>query len=359
MVPLHVLSSEVQPTHHTARIAGAEVTRRKYGVSPGIAAATGRWLNPLMHHAPQSRRAFLHRTTLATATWLAVPSPSHAAGKQTLHLASNAYSWQVFYQREGRDFAASGAEGLKDVAASGINGFEPGVGGAEEIRRLIPLLKERGLEMRSIYVNSSLHEAAEAERSIAQILAVASEVRPAGTRIIVTNPNPVRWGGPENKSDAQLRTQAAALDRLGRELAALKMELAYHNHDIELRQAAREFHHMMAGTDPRYVGLCLDAHWVYRGAGNSVVALMDVVELYGSRVRELHLRQSRDGIWAETLGPGDIDYEALAQALARKRVKPHLVLEVAVEQGTPKTLDPVAAHRQSADYARRVFAALG
>jgi inosose dehydratase len=329
------------------------------GVSAGIAAATGRWLNPAMQHDPQSRRAFLRRTTLAATSLLATPDVIQAAGRHPVHLASNAYSWQVFYQREGRDFAQSGGDGLQDVVASGINGFEPGVGGPDEIRRLIPLLKARGLEMRSIYVNSSLHEAAGAEHSIAQILAVAREVRPAGTRIIVTNPNPLRWGGPENKSDAQLRTQAAALDRLGQELAQLRMTLAFHNHDIELRQAAREFHHMMTGTDPRYVGLCLDAHWVYRGAGDSSVALFDVVQLYGSRVKELHLRQSRNGVWSETLGPGDIDYEALARALVRKRVKPHLVLEVAVEPGTPKTLDPVAAHRQSAEYARRVFAALG
>ena len=311
-----------------------------------------------MNYPSSSRRTFLRNAALATAGLLASPLPSRAKETSRLHLATNAYSWHVFYQREGRDFNASLDQGFKDVAASSLDGFEPGVGGAEEIQRLVPLLKQHGLEMRSIYVNSSLHEAAEAERSIAQILAVAKNVRPAGTRLIVTNPNPIRWGGPENKTDEQLRTQAAALDRLGKELAALKMSLAYHNHDIELRQAAREFHHMMAGTNPRYVHLCLDAHWIYRGAGNSAVALFDVVQLYGERVNELHLRQSQNGVWSETLGPGDVDYEALARALARKRVKPHLVLEVAVEKGTPKTLDPVAAHRQSAEYARQVFAKL-
>jgi inosose dehydratase len=311
-----------------------------------------------MHEAPFSRRTFLRTSTLITAGLVASPLLSRARDSSRLHLSTNAYSWHVFYQREGRDFNASLDQGLADVAASTIDGFEPGVGGAEEIQKLIPLLHKKDLEMRSIYVNSSLHETAEAEKSIAQILAVARSVKPAGTRIIVTNPNPIRWGGPENKSDEQLRTQAAAMNRLGKELSALKMSLAYHNHDIELRQAAREFHHMMAGTDPRYVHLCLDAHWVYRGSGNSSVALFDVVELYGARVQELHLRQSRNGVWSETLGPGDVDYEALAGALARKKAKPHLVLEIAVEQGTPKTLDPVTAHRQSAEYARRVFASL-
>ncbi|OHB77560.1 MAG: hypothetical protein A2Z25_14480 [Planctomycetes bacterium RBG_16_55_9] len=64
----------------------------------------------------------------------------------------------------------------------------------------------------------------------------------------VTNPSPIRWGGPENKDDVQLRVQAAALEKLGRELRAIGLILSYHNHDIELRNAAREFHHMMVGS---------------------------------------------------------------------------------------------------------------
>jgi inosose dehydratase len=110
------------------------------------------------------------------------------------------------------------------------------------------------------------------------------------------------------------------------------------------------------GTDPKLLSLCLDAHWVYRGAGNSQLALLDVVKLYGSRIIEVHLRQSTENVWAETFGEGDIDYRAVASQLIRIGVKPHLVLEVAVEEGTPKTLDPVEAHRQSSEYARKVFA---
>jgi len=273
-----------------------------------------------------------------------------------LHLASNQYSWAVFYQRDGRDFGASFDAGLEEVSASGLNGFEPGVGGAAQIRTLVPLLKKHALEMRSIYVNSTLHTAETAERSIADIVAIARDVEAAGTRIVVTNPNPLRWGGGEDKTDAQLRTQAGALNRLGKELAAMGLTLAYHNHDIELRQAAREFHHMMVGTEPAYVGLCLDAHWIYRGAGNSQVALFDVVRLYGSRIKELHLRQSEKGVWSEVFGPGDIDYEALASEILAHDVCPHLVLEVAVETGTPKTLSPVEAHRRSVAYARKIFA---
>jgi inosose dehydratase len=286
----------------------------------------------------------------------AVAGAARASAPQKMLLATGQYSWMVFYARQGRDFGRSIAGALDEVLACGLDGFEPMVGTPVDIDRLAPLLKERGLQMTSVYVNSTLHEAAQTEASITSIVRIAERAGPLGTRIVVTNPSPIRWGGPEAKNDSQLRTQAAALSELGRRLSALNMTLAYHNHDVELRNSAREFHHMMVGVDPKLVTLCLDAHWIYRGTGNSTVALFDIIELYGSRVTELHLRQSTQGTWTETFGDGDIDYAAVAGLLAAKRVRPHLVLELAVEKGTPNTLTPVEAHRRSAEYARQVFA---
>jgi inosose dehydratase len=245
---------------------------------------------------------------------------------------------------------------LAEVKASGNDGFEPGVGGLEQIEPMLPLLKKHGLEMRSLYVNSTLHDAGQVDKSIEEVLAAATKAKAFGTRIIVTNPSPIRWGGPENKTDEQLKVQAAALDKLGAGLRKMGLILAYHNHDIELRNAAREFHHMMLGTDPAHVTLCLDAHWVYRGSGNSQVALFDVLKLYGPRVTELHLRQSQNGVWTEAFGPGDIDYPRLADSLLQIGVKPLLVLEQAVEAGSPKTMNAVEAFQKSTGYTRRVFA---
>jgi len=276
-----------------------------------------------------------------------------------LHLACNQYPWLVFYQREGKDFNKLLDTGLGEVAASGMDGYEPLVTAPAEIDTLAPLLKKHRLEIRSLYVNSVLHEAQTARESVDEVLVIAKKAKGIGTRIIVTNPSPIRWGGPENKNDEQLEVQAKMLELLGRELKEMGLVLAYHNHDIELRNAAREFHHMMAGTDPKYVTLCLDAHWVYRGAGNSAVALFDVLNLYGPRVTELHLRQSAQNIWGETLGEGDIDYPRLAKYLLGIGVRPHVVIEQAVEQGTPKTMETVEAFKQSGAYARRIFARFG
>jgi len=237
-----------------------------------------------------------------------------------------------------------------------MDGYEPLANNPQELDRLGPLLKKHNLQMRSLYVNSLLHDKDKADESIEAVLAIAEKAKGIGTKIIVTNPSPIQWGGPQNKDDAQLKVQAAALEKLGRLLKVMGLTLSYHNHDIELRNAAREFHHMMVGTDPAYVTLCLDAHWVYRGSGNSAVALFDVLKLYGPRITELHLRQSKDNIWTETFGDGDIDYPALAKYLLNIGVKPHTVLEQAVESGSPKTMTTLEAFKQSAQYARRVFA---
>jgi len=276
------------------------------------------------------------------------------AGK--LHLACNQYPWTVFYRRENRNFNNELDKGLGEVAASGMDGYEPLANNPQEIDRLGPLLKKHGLQMRSLYVNSILHERNKADESIDAVLAIAEKAKRLGTKIIVTNPSPIRWGGPQNKDDAQLKVQAAALEKLGRQLKAMGLTLSYHNHDIELRNAAREFHHMMLGTDPAYVTLCLDAHWIYRGAGNSSVALFDVLKLYSLRITELHLRQSKDNIWTETFTDGDIDYPALAKYLLNIGVRPHIVLEQAVESGSPKTMSTIEAFRRSNKYTRRVFA---
>lgn len=312
-----------------------------------------------MNSADCSRRQFLSTALPAATAALALGRSAEAvAAERRLHLSCNQYVWYVYWQREKKNLADDLDGALAEMASVGLDGFEPSAGSAQEMTQVAERARKHGLEVRSLYVNSTLHEPALVDRSLADILAIAAAAKAAGTRIIVTNPSPLRWGGPENKEDRQLECQADAMNRLGRELARLGLRLAYHNHDIELRNAAREFHHMMAGTDPKWVHLCLDSHWVYRGAGNSQVALFDVVRLYGRRIVELHIRQSRQQVWSETLEDGDVDYPQLVQRLLELKLKPHLVLEQAVEAGTPHTRNVVEAHRATLAYVRRVFAPL-
>ncbi len=248
------------------------------------------------------RRRFLQTVSLTAAA----ATFSQKSFSETLirisPISCNQYSWITFYNRDGKDWGADLDASLKEFASTGLTAYEPAANNADEIRKLLPLLTKHGLTMPSLYVNSSLHQPEESQKSIESVLSIADACKAAGTKIIVTNPNPVQWGGNRNKSDEELAEQARNLDRLGAGLKKKGMTLAYHTHDVELRAAAREFHHMMLATDPKNVSLCLDVHWVYRGSGDSHVALFDIVKLYGKRIAELHIRQSRNGIWQETFG---------------------------------------------------------
>ena len=279
------------------------------------------------------------------------------AGKASV-ISCNSYTWKTFYDRQKKVWMANPDASLAELAQSGIKAYEPGVNSAEEVAKLIPFLSKHGLSMPSLYVNSTLHKSSEAQQSIQSVLAIADASRPAGTTVFITNPSPINWAGNDDKTDAELIEQAKNLDRLGAELRKRGITLAYHTHAPEHRQAAREFHHMLLATDPRHVGLCLDAHWVYRGSGNSQVALFDVIKLYGKRIVEVHLRQSKQGIWQETFGDGDIDYRRLATELKVLNIRPNLVLEQCLEKGSPDTIGPVEAHKQDLAYVKTVFAGL-
>ncbi|GAB3714983.1 hypothetical protein GCM10027592_55170 [Spirosoma flavus] len=309
---------------------------------------------------PLFRRQFLHSlTALAGTTFLPDNATSEARSfAKSWPISCNSYTWLTFYNRQNKEWMKDPDASLAELAKSEVTAYEPSVTSPEEIKKLAPLLKKYNLTMPSVYVNTTLHQAHESQKSIDSVLAIAEAARSTNTTIFVTNPSPLKWGSNDDKTDEQLKEQAKNLDRLGAELRKRGITLAYHTHAPEHRQAAREFHHMLLASDPQNVALCLDAHWVYRGSGNSQVALFDVVKLYGKRIVEIHIRQSKNEIWQETFGDGDIDYRRLAADLKAMNVKPLLVLEQCLEKGSPNTTGPVEAQRQNLAYAREVFASL-
>ena len=307
-----------------------------------------------------TRRRFLTSLTALTGATL-LPDNQLIQARSVANawpLSCNAYTWNTFYGRDKKQWMADPDASLSAFAQAGLSAYEPSFNTADEVKKLAPYLPKYKLTMPSLYVNSALHRADEAAKSIDSVLAIAEAAKPLGAKIIVTNPNPIKWGSEDDKTDADLTEQAKHLDRLGAELRKRGMTLAYHTHAPEHRQAAREFHHMLLATDPKNVSLCLDAHWVYRGSGNSQVALFDVVKLYGKRIVEVHIRQSKNGIWQENFSDGDIDYRRLATNLKALPIRPLLVLEQCLEKGSPNTMGPVEAHKQDITYAKQVFAGL-
>jgi inosose dehydratase len=129
------------------------------------------------------------------------------------------------------------------------------------------------------------------------------------------------------------------------------LALAVHAHDKEMRSGAREWYYNLRHTDPAKVGICLDLHWVYRG-GQDPLALLRAA---GGRIRDVHLRNSREGVWQEDLGPGDVDYKAIAAALRDAKFSGTYTVELAYEPRTVRTRSIEADLHRSRTFVRRTF----
>lgn len=260
-------------------------------------------------------------------------------------LSSNSYNWITFYTREGKKWGENPDADMAEYAQTGLKAYEPSLSSVEQAEKLISAMKRHDIQLPSVYIGSILHEKSELGKSTENILAIAETVANYGTKIIVTNPNPIAWGSDKLKDDDQLQVQAEALEKLGKTLKSKGITLAYHTHDPELKAGAREFHHMLQNTSPEHLKFCMDVHWIYRGSANSQLAVFDVLKMYGDRIAELHIRQSVDGIWQEVFTEkGDIDYGKFAAELVKANIQPHLVIEQCLEKGSPQTMNALAAH---------------
>ncbi len=304
-----------------------------------------------------SRRTFLGSlaiSSLATTKLFAFADNTKA---KNYPISCNTYNWSTFYAREGKEWGKDWEACIQEFAQTGIPAIEPSFPNVEEVGKLTPILKKYNIQMPSVYVNSLLHKPEEAEKSIATVLAIADETKKyMDTKIFVTNPSPIRWGGKEAKSDAELLEQSKNMEKLGVELKKRGITLAYHTHDTEMLAGAREFHHILVNTSPDNVSFCFDLHWIYRGSQNSQVAVFDVLKLYGKRIVELHIRQSVNGIWTETFNPqGDIDYHRVVREMESMKIRPHIVIEQCLEEKTTVNLGAIEAHKKDLAVIKEVF----
>jgi len=300
-----------------------------------------------------SRREFLQQIGSAAAL-AAVAAPTtrglaaDAAGSAAKTLVgSNVYGWTQYAQRDKRKFDVEEViAALRDTGYDYLESFM-NVAQPEENARFADQLRAKGLRPVSLYVGARLHEAGKAPEVVEKILTAAKVCQQSGFRVISCNADPI---GRE-KTDEELKTQAAALEELGDGLNRLGMNLGVHQHLPEMANHAREFHYNFDHTKPNAVGWCYDVHWVWKGG----VMPLDALRQYGERVVTWHLRQSRNGIWWEDLDTGDVDYAAVAKYAAEHKLARRFSVELALEQGTKITRSALENHRRSREFVRRVF----
>lgn len=131
---------------------------------------------------------------------------------------------------------------MKTFAKTGLKAFEPSLNTPQDVVTIHEAAAANDVSIPSAHINSVLHVKETAQKSVEDVLTIAENFKKSGTKILVTNPTPIQWGGTEVKSDEQLETQLIYLEMMGRELRKMDVTLAYHTHDMEMYAGAREFH---------------------------------------------------------------------------------------------------------------------
>lgn len=242
-------------------------------------------------------------------------------------------------------------EVLSDIAWAGYQGVELDLdltSTAEKAQRLKELLEKHSLKLASLFAGGVYHERDQAEHVLRQTVSYAHLAADIGCRFINVNPSDKHG---EQKTEEELKVQAEYMNKVGRALRDMGITFMLHNHTSEIVNNAREFRSNMKLTDPDLVSVCLDTHWAYRGG----VDLYGLLEEYVGRVKALHLRNSKNGVWMETLGDGDVNHYRISEMLRKANFSGWLIVELAYEEKTQVTRSVRENAKLSREYIRRIF----
>ena len=273
------------------------------------------------------------------------------ARQSVARMSVEGYIFQQYATRQKKSLGSVLDEVFGMVRTAGFHNIEINQAFfTPELRdRTLDLLRAQQLKMPSVYVGGVMHTKETSAATTAKALNIARICQPFGCVAVVNNPEPKPAGA--QKTDAELTLQAKALNTLGRFLKDDGLELRVHHHTPELLSNAREWRHILHNTDPEYVALCLDLDWVEQGGFKP----LDLLREAGTRVHEIHLRNSKDKLWLEDLEDGDIDYREIADYLKKASLKPLLVVELAYRDNTLVTRPLAEDLRLSRLYAEKVF----
>jgi sugar phosphate isomerase/epimerase len=214
---------------------------------------------------------------------------------------------------------------------------------------MLPLLKEHGIEVPGVYLGGGFHTVAEAERSVAQMVEQSAIAKSMGARYIVTNPNPKHKG--EAKTAEELSIQAKYVGQLAEKLHSNGLRLLLHHHAPEMANNAHEWRHLLANTDAKLVGMCMDTDWIAQGGQQ----MLPILKEAGNRVEVVHLRNAAEKIWTESVDQGDYDYKAVADHLRSIGFQGYLVVELAHRPDMKITRSLEENLRISREYVEKTF----
>ncbi len=283
-------------------------------------------------------------TGIAAAALPAMPDPLS-------RLCMEAYIFQQYASRQGKTLGNVLNEVVPMAQTAGFRNIELNAEFfAPPIRdRTLDLVRSSKLSMPSVYVGGVMHEEAPAAETIRRAVEIGNLCKPFGCAAVVHNPSP-KPKSAEKTAD-ELTLQAKLLNRMGEVLAQNNLLLRVHHHTPEMVNNAREWRYILRHTDPKQVSLCLDLDWVHQGDQDALALLKEA----GPRVAEIHVRNSRNKLWLESVEDGDVDYREVARYLKDSGILPLIVVELAYAAKTEVTRSLTEDLRRSRIYAEGIF----
>jgi sugar phosphate isomerase/epimerase len=279
---------------------------------------------------------------------------------------------QLYTVRDQMKDAA--AETLKAIAGIGYKEIELG---RADLKRLVPLAKDVGLNPVSTHIEAWIVTGAKPPAPPAPGASATARPKPAPRPKPPTDDalkktfDEIRAFGPSYAVVAYLfkgeRPKDAAgwmkfaeqMNRAGKFAKSAGLTLAYHNHAFEyekLPDGQRPLDVLLKTFDPELVKIELDVYWVGITGADPVA----MIEQLGKRAPLLHLKdkdkaappETDEGKVARTsfkeVGSGGLDFPAILKAAASAGVE-HLFVE---QDQTPG--DPIASLKQSYDYLHKL-----
>lgn len=258
----------------------------------------------------------------------------------------------ILYEQQGRDKDLPAY--LAEIAVGGFTAVEMRLdkffGSKESTEATSVALRVDGHKMHTGFADLEL-DAANAPQTALALAASAerAKARDLDMQGVVVVP----LAGERARGDAEVTAAIERLQTLAGSLQRRGLWLAVHNDRVESENDARIFRAICDATaaNPN-IGIAVDVEWLQRGGANPAA----FVDKYKSRVKTLHLRQSRDGVWQEDLGDGVVDYRAvdkITRPLRKQEI--YLVVELNYAPETKLSRRLVDDMKLSRQYIKKVF----
>ncbi len=259
---------------------------------------------------------------------------------------------------------------LDEMAAAGFSGSEIGNKYPKNPAVLKPALELLGLQISSAWFSTFFSETGRTEETVTLFVEQLNFLKAMGAKVInVCECGHCVQGTPNHVfdrpsyTDQQWLQVAEGLNRIGEMARDNGMVIAYHYHMGTMVQNADETDRLMQMTDPDLVHLLVDTGHAYYAGDDP----LKIIQKYGSRIRNVHLKDIRqpilDEVHAKKMsfldsvkagvftvpGDGDISFDPIFQALADAHYQGWFVVEA---EQDPEKANPLEYAKKARTFIR-------